>query len=247
MEMRMFKTCITIFLLALLGLYVPACTVYESREVPFRPPAQYANLQTVAGVQLAAESYNDKGRAKEVFGFDIRGAGLLPVQVAIENSGDRRLEMVPEQTFLIDSGGNFWNLMDRRTAYQRVEESSEFSAIVKGGSQKAFWGAAAGALVGLAVGVLDGGNIGNDLGRGAVIGASGGAILGGAQAGTSGDQGRQIARDLANKQLDNRAIEPRTLGHGFLFFPGEAPDAAKLRLQLRDLESEEQYTVVLPL
>jgi hypothetical protein len=233
--------------LALLVLLVAACTVYESREVPFRPPAQYANLQTVAGVQLAAESFNAPARAKEVFGFDIRGAGLLPVQVAIENSGGRRLEMVPEQTFLIDSGGNFWNLMDRRTAYQRVEESSEFSAIVKGGSQKAFWGAAAGALVGLAIGVLDGGNIGNDIGRAATVGAAGGAILGGAQAGTSGDQGRQIARDLANKQLDNRVIEPSTLGHGFLFFPGEATDAAKLRLQLRDVESGEQYTVILPL
>jgi hypothetical protein len=232
---------------ALLAMLAPACTVYESREVPFRPPAQYANLQTVAGVQIAAESFNEPSRAKQVFGFDIRAAGLLPVQVSIENSGDRRLEMVPEQTFLIDTGGNFWNLMDRRTAYQRVEDSSEFSAIVKGGAQKAFWGAAAGSLVGLAIGVLDGGNIGRDIGRAATVGAAGGAILGGAQAGTSGDQGRQIARDLANKQLDNRAIEPHTLGHGFLFFPGEAPDAARLRLQLRDVASGEQYTVILPL
>lgn len=230
----------------LLALAVAGCTVYESREVPFRPPAQYANRQTVADVQLAAESYADPGRAKEVFGFDIRGAGLLPIQVAIENAGNRRMELVPEQTFLIDSNGNFWNLLDRRTAYKRVEDSSEFSSIVKGGSQKAFWGAAAGALVGLAVGVLDGGNIGSDIGRGAVVGGSGGAILGGAQAGLSDDQGRQIARDLANKQLDNRAIEPHTLGHGFLFFPGEAPDAARLRLQLRDLVSGEQYTVILP-
>ena len=228
-------------------LLVSACTGYQSREVPFRPPAQYANLQFVAGAQLAAESYDALDRAREVFGFNIRGAGLLPVQVAIENSGDRRLELVPEQTFLIDSTGNYWNLMDRRTAYKRVEESSEFSAIVKSGSQKAFWGAAAGALVGLAIGVLDGGDIGNDIGRGAAVGAAGGAILGGAQAGTSGDQGRQIARDLANKQLDNRVIEPGTLGHGFLFFPGEAPDATQLRLQDRDVESGEQHTVLLVL
>lgn len=235
------------FLALVLTLVFTACTVYESREVPFRPPAQYANLQIVAGAQLAAESFHARERAKEVFGFDIRGAGLLPVQVAIENSGERRLELVPEQTFLIDGSGNFWNLMDRRTAYKRVEESSEFGAIIKGGTQKAFWGAAAGALVGLAVGVLDGGNVGSDIGRGAAVGAAGGAILGGADAGTSDDLGRQIARDLANKQLDNRVIEPHNLGHGFLFFPGEAPDAAQLRLQIRDVESGEQHMVLLVL
>lgn len=242
------KKILSVSMLSLvLILLVSACTVYESREVPFRPPAQYANLQIVAGAQLAAESYAARESAREVFGFDIRGAGLLPVQVAIENSGDRRLELVPEQTFLIDSAGRFWNLMDRRTAYQRVGESSEFASIIKGGSQKAFWGAAAGALVGLAVGVLDGGNVGSDIGRGAAVGAAGGAILGGAEAGTSGDLGRQIARDLANKQLDNRVIEPHTLGHGFLFFPGEAPDAAQLRLQVRDVESGEQHMVLLVL
>jgi hypothetical protein len=100
-------------------------------------------------------------------------------------------------------------------------------------------------LVGLAIGVLDGGDIGNDIATGAAVGAAGGAILGGAEAGTSGDPGRQIARDLANKQLDNRIIEPGTLGQGFLFFPGESPDASKLRMQLRDVSSGEQYTVTL--
>lgn len=228
-------------------LLASSCTVYESREVSFRPPGQYANLQVVAGAQLAAEDYSTNEQAKDVFGFDIRGAGLLPVQVIIENNGKRRLELVPEQTFLVDSGGNFWNLLDRRTAYKRVESSSEFGAIVKGGSKKAFLGAAAGALVGLAIGVLDGGDIGNDIGRGAAVGAAGGALFGGADAATSGDHGRQIARDLANKQLDNRVIEPGTLGHGFLFFPGEAPDASQLRLQLQDADSGEQHTVTLAL
>ena len=143
----------------------------------------------------------------------------------------------------IDQEGLFWNLLDRRTAYKRVEESSEFGSIIKGGSKKAFWGAAAGALVGLAVGVLDGGNVADDVGRGAAVGAAGGAIFGGADSASSGDTGRQIARDLANKQLDNRVIEPKTLGQGFLFFPGEAPDASQLRLQLRDVDSGEVHTV----
>lgn len=239
--MNIFKNSI-IFVPVLLLL---SCSAYQSREVPFKPPAQHAYFKVVAGAQVAAESYDDVEKAEDVFGFDIRGAGLLPVQVVIENSGSSRIEMVPEQTFLVDQSGSFWNLLDRRTAYKRVESSSEFAAIVEGGAKKSFLGAAAGALVGLAIGVLDGGSIGDDIGRGAAVGAAGGAILGGAGAGTSGDHGRQIARDLANKQLDNRVVEPGTFGHGFLFFPGEAPDAQQLRLRLKDADTGEEFTVTL--
>lgn len=231
-----------IFLFVLM-LFISACTRYESREVSFRPPAQYASFEVVAGAQVAAEGYSDSQKAEDVFGFDIRKAGLLPVQVVIENSGRNRLELVPEQTFLVDSTGGFWELLDRRTAYKRVESSSEFATILEGGAKKSFLGAAAGALVGLAIGVLDGGDIGNDIGRGAAVGAAGGALLGGVDAGTSGDQGRQIARDLANKQLDNRVVEPGTLGHGFLFFPGEAPDVSQLRLRLRNSDTGEEFTI----
>ena len=124
-----------------------------------------------------------------------------------------------------------------------IDIKETVAQIAEGGAKKSFLGAAAGALVGLAIGVLDGGDIGNDIGRGAAVGAAGGAILGGVEAGSSGDHGRQIARDLANKQLDNRTIEPGTLGHGFLFFPGEAPDIYQLRLRLRDADSGEEYTV----
>lgn len=228
-----------------IGFMTVSCTIYESREVAFRPPDQYANVQMVAGANLAAESYGDKERAKQIFGFDIRGAGLMPVQVVIENRGNARLELMPDQTFLVDQSGGYWQLLDRRTAYKRVEDSTEFGTIAKGAGRTAVLGAAAGALVGLAVGVLGRGNIGEDIGRGAVIGASGGAIAGGVEAGTSGDVERQIARDLANKELINRVVEPGTLASGFLFFPGEAPDGGKLRVQLRDVDTAETYQTIL--
>ncbi|MEZ4485522.1 MAG: hypothetical protein R2864_13355 [Syntrophotaleaceae bacterium] len=63
-------------------------------------------MQLVAGAQVAAQSYADSAAAKQAFGFDIRAAGLLPVQVVIDNGGASALNMVPEQTFLIDADGN---------------------------------------------------------------------------------------------------------------------------------------------
>lgn len=229
--------------LALLG----ACTFYESREVSFRPPDQMANVQQLGGAKVAAAGYADKAAAKEAFGFDIRGAGLLPVQVIFENQGPERFEVVAEQTFLVDASGAYWNLLDRKTAYQRVEASSEYGTIVKGGAEKGMWGAVAGALAGAAIGILGGDNVAEAAGKGAALGAAGGAIFGGAQAGTSEDAGRQIARDLANKDLENRIIEPGNINRGFLFFPGEAPSAAQLRLQLRDVTSGLTYNATLPL
>lgn len=226
-------------------LLLVSCTFYESREVPFRPPDQIANVQSAGGAKIAAEQYADKATARKQFGFDIRGAGLLPVQVVIDNPGPNRFEVVPEQTFLIDAGGAYWNLLDRKTAYQRVESSSEYATIVKGGAEKGMWGAAAGALAGAAIGILSGHNVGEAAGMGAAAGAAAGAIYGGAEAGSSEESGRQISRDLANKNLENRIIEPGNLARGFLFFPGEAPSAGQLRLQLRDAASGQLYNLIL--
>ncbi len=239
---RLLASAVAAALLAMLG----ACTFYESREVAFLPPDLMANVQMLGGAKVAAAAYADKAAAKEAFGFDIRGAGLLPVQVIFDNQGPERFEVVPEQTFLVDAAGGYWNLLDRKTAYQRVESSSEYGSIVKGGAKSGMWGAAAGALAGAAIGILAGENIGEFAGKGAALGAAGGAIYGGASEGTSDEPGRQIARDLANKDLDNRIIEPGNLNRGFLFFPGEAPSAAQLRLQLRDVTSGQTFTVLLP-
>jgi len=204
-------------------------------------------MQIVAGAQVAAEAYANPEKAKKAFGFDIRGAGLLPVQVVIDNTGSHGLQVVPDQTFLVDGQSNMWNLLDRRTAYERVEKSSEFATIAKGAGKSSLLGGAGGAIVGAAIGILAGQNVGEAIGKGATVGAAGGAVIGGTQAGSSEEPGRQISRDLANKELENRNIEPGILGRGFLFFPGEAPSASMLRLQLRETESGKIHTVLLTL
>lgn len=233
--------------LLLLALSLTGCSAYKSQEVGFKPPSAYAGMQMVNGAQVAAQSYADAGAAKAAFGFDIRGAGLMPVQLIIDNGGPSSLVVVPEQTFLIDAEGNYWNLLDSRTAYQRVESSSEFATIGKGAGKGAFLGAAGGAIVGAALGILTGENVGNAIGKGAAVGAAGGAVIGGTDAGTSGETGRQISRDLANKQLDNKPIRSGVLGRGFLFYPGEAPSASQLRLQLKEVETGKLHNLTMPL
>jgi len=230
-----------------LALLVSGCVRYRSQVVPFRAPSSYANMQVVVDTQVAAQAYADKAAARQVFGFDVRGAGLLPVQVIMQNDGQQSLAVMPEQSFLLDAEGNLWPLLDSATAYRRVEESSEYSRIARGGGRGALLGAAGGAVLGTAIGILTGENIGSAAFKGAAVGGGGGAVVGGAGALGSDEAGRQIARDLAAKQLVNQAVPPGNLAQGFLFFPGEATSASQLRLQLRAMPSGTVHTVILPL
>jgi len=237
------------FLLAmvLLAFTAVSCTTYKSQEVSFKPPSAYAGMQMVAGAQVAAEAYADKSKAKEVFGFDIRGAGLLPVQVIVDNTGSHGLDIVPGQTFLVDASGSYWNVLDNRTTYQRLEKSSDYGEIARGAGKGSLLGAAGGAIIGAAIGIVSGENVGTAVTKGAALGAAGGAVFGGAQSGTSGEAGRQISRDLANKQLENKTIASGTLGRGFLFFPAEATSARELRVQFREADTGILHTVVFSL
>jgi len=233
--------------LSLVVMLLIGCTGYQSREVAFRYPSAYANHQNVAGALVGAEGYADPAKAEKAFGFDIRKAGLLPVQVVIDNANGPKLQVDPQQTFLIDPDGGMWNLLDARTAAERVASSSEGGRVAKGAGRSGMYGAAGGALIGAAIGILTGDHVAESTLKGTAVGAAGGAVVGGSQA-LSGNQGtRQIARDLANKELENRSIEPGQLGRGFLFFPGEAPGAASLRLQLVNTATGDRYTLLLPL
>lgn len=224
-----------------------SCTSYVSQEVPFQPPSQSPNMKMAAGAQIAARSYADEGQAKSAFGFNIRDAGLLPVQVVIDHRGSEDLLIIPGETFLIDSAGMYWDILDSKTAYKRVEESSEYGRIAKGAGKGSFLGAAGGAVVGAAIGILGGDSVAEAAGKGAAAGAAAGAVIGGSQEGTSGDAGRTIARDLANKRLENRIISSGSLARGFLFFPGEASSAKELRLRLQEKGSGKKHTLFLQL
>ena len=157
-----------------LVMTVSGCAAYKSREVSFRHPSSFANMQNVSGAMVAAASHADKKQAEKVFGFDIRATGILPVQVVIDNAGAQTLQIVPAQTFLIDGDGNLWNLLRGQTVYERLEKSTEYARIVEGGGKGAVLGAAGGALIGAAIGVLTGENVGTALAKGAAVGGAGG-------------------------------------------------------------------------
>ncbi|MBE9580615.1 MAG: hypothetical protein IMF18_03245 [Proteobacteria bacterium] len=237
-----FSYCIVILFL------IGGCTSHKRQVVPFKMPAAFPNATKVAGATVAARAYDDTRDAKKAFGWDIRGAGLYPVQVIFDNLGDYFLEIEASQTFLIDGENNLWSILDSSLAYDRVSKKSEMTRIAKAGVKPGILAAVGGALLGAAIGIVGGSNVGSAAGKGAALGAAIGATIGGAKAANSEGEARaEISDDLMGKSMENRAIEPHSIAHGFIFFPGEAQGAGELRLQLRVVETGDIYTLRLAL
>lgn len=239
--MRRYAFAVITFLLLVMG-----CTRYETRIVPFKLPEGYQNFQNIDGAKIAARAYDDPDTAEKAFGFDIRGAGLLPVQVIFDNQSRNSLQVDPAHTYLVDKESNLWPVMESRLAYERLEEKTEFAKIASGAGKQGFLAGAAGAVIGAAIGIVTGENIGEAMGKGAAVGAAAGATIGGAEAYGSHETRHRIVEDLEQKSLENKPISPGQIAHGFIFFPGESKSAKEFRLQLREVNTGKLHNLILP-
>jgi len=224
-----------------LGLILMSCTKYERQIVPFKMPSAYPNALEVSGAVVASRAYDDPKEAGQAFGFSIREAGILPVQIIFDNKGSHPLEIVPEQTFLIDTDDNLWPILDSRLVYDRIAKQTELGQVMPEGAKSGMLGGAAGAIIGAAVGIVSGQNVGDAAMKGAAIGAAGGAVIGGTQGLTDVDVQRQIREDLRTRSLERRAIVPGEVAYGFIFFPGEAKKSKELRLRLKEGDTKLTY------
>jgi hypothetical protein len=232
--------CIVIIVIGLV-FSVGCSKSYKVKPIPFKSPTSLKNVVEVDGAQIAARAFDETAEAKEAFGFDIRGAGMLPVQVIFDNQGTHPLEINGQQTFLEDQKGNLWPILNQKTAYERATKYAQAKEIFKEGAYKGFLGAAAGAIVGTAIGIVMEESVGAAAGKGAAIGGAAGAVLGGAGGYGSNDVRRKITDDLHEKSLQNRVIGPKGLAYGFIFFPGEAASARRLRLQFMEKDTGTIY------
>lgn len=235
--------------LSIAGLLVTqgCSTAYKAKPLSFKSPESFENMVQVGGARIGAEAFVEPSAAKTAFGFDVRGAGMLPVQLVFDNQGAHALEINPAQTFLEDRQGNLWPILTDKFAYERATKYAQTHETFKQGAYAGFLGAAAGAIVGAAVGIVSGEDVARTVGEGAAVGAAAGAVMGGAAGYASNDARSAIVRDLRDKSLENKAVAPGDLSHGIIFFPGEATSAKQLRLQLKEQDTGKIHTVWLAL
>lgn len=229
----------------ILTLSLNGCSTYGDRVAPVPLPAYQADHIDVQGAILTANPYVDPKAAKAAFGFNVRGAGLLPVRFVIDNQSGGTVKINPGQTFLIDEEGQAWPLLTSEQAYQRVSSFVELGETAKGAGKPALLLGTAGAIAGFAIGVLVGEDLGEAVAKGAAVGAGAGAIYGGAREYEALNQ--RIWQDLEQKSLRNQRIRANELAYGYLFFPGkdEARSAKELRLGLE--VNDQPYVVNVPL
>jgi len=151
------------FLLFLFIVFLTSCsTTYKAKPLAIKTPAAYPNMIEAGGAFIGAEAFSDRKKAKEAFGFDVRGAGMLPVQIVFDNQGSHELAINAAQTFLEDEKGNLWPLLSEKIAYERATKFSKTKEIFKEGAYHGFLGAAAGTLIGAAIGIVTGDDVADD-------------------------------------------------------------------------------------
>ncbi len=227
-------------------LIFSGCASYEPKVAPFKLPEAYQNVQRLDGAYVAARAWNNEEEARQAFGFNIVRAGLLPVQVSFDNRGDKTLAIVPSQTFLSNQKQEIFPVLSDREAYERVNRGTRVQETVKGAAKGGLLGGTTGALIGTAVGVVAGHSAGDFALRGLTMGAASGAVLGGAGAAGNTQVPRSITEDLTRHDLKNTPLKPGELAYGLILFPGEAGVPQALRLQLKDVNTGQVYTLNLP-
>ncbi len=222
-----------------------ACASYERKVVPFKMPAAYPNATAVADATIAARAYDNGEEASAAFGFDIRGAGILPVQVIFDNTGNHPLEILTDKTLLVDEENNLWPILDQGLAYDRLSGKTELGKVAPEAAKSGLLAGAAGAVIGAAIGIVTGQNVAVAAGKGAAIGAAAGITMGGAKGLGDSDVRQQIRVDLQNRTLEKRAIAPHEVAHGFIFFPGEAKKPKELRISIRATDTKQVYPLIM--
>jgi len=222
-----------------------ACASYERKVVPFKMPAAYPNATAVADATIAARAYDNGEEASAAFGFDIRRAGILPVQVIFDNTGNHPLEILTDKTLLVDEENNLWPILDQGLAYDRLSGKTELGKVAPEAAKSGLLAGAAGAVIGAAIGIVTGQNVAVAAGKGAAIGAAAGITMGGAKGLDDSDVRQQIREDLQNRTLEKRAIAPSEVAHGFIFFPGEAKKAKELRISIRATDTKQVYPLIM--
>lgn len=221
-----------------IAILMMGCMRYERQVVPFKTPQSSPNAVYVDGAVIAARSFANPEEADAAFGFDIRSAGILPVQVAFDNKSSHPLMIIADQTFLIDAESNVWPILEQNLAYDRLSSQTEWGRVAPEAAKRGLLFGAAGAVIGAAIGIVTGTNVGAAMGKGAAVGAAAGVVSGGAQAvGDPSDVHAQIKKDLQTRSLQYRAVKPGELAHGFIFYPGEVKMAKVLRLQIKETDT----------
>jgi hypothetical protein len=233
-------------LIAFLALSSACAPRYEYRAIPVRAIDSYPGHANIAGGGKAgAVAFYDKDQLTALFGFDLKKAGVVPVQLAIENDSAQPI-LLMDGALLEDEAGQRWEILPSSVVYARIDDYTSGGLSGKEGVRRTLLWGLAGAVVGAAVGVASGTSVAEGAGKGGAIGGALGAASSIAGLGTQEDTEASVVRDFSNRSMAHNTVAPGETASGFLYFPGETLKPARLHLRLKPADREAQ-TIILAL
>jgi hypothetical protein len=180
----------------------------------------YPGQAILDNLRVGAVAFYDSAELREVFGFDLKQAGVVPIQLRLQNEGATSVTILEGST-VQDEAGLIWEILPSEVVYDRINKYTSGSLSGSDGVKRtALWGLA-GAIVGAAAGIASGSNVGEAVGKGAAIGAAAGASSSVLGLGTTQDTSAEVQRDFSARSLNHNTIDPGVDTSGFLYFPSE--------------------------
>lgn len=234
-----------IFIISL-SLMIASCGLHSERVVPVPLPDIQAEHIDVDGVLFSAKAYVNQDNAEAAFGFDIRGAGLLPVRIAIDNQSNAKVKLIDTQTFLIDHNNQAWPLLTAKMAHERITTVTGNKALDHNLVAELLL-KTAGVASNLAIGVFTGG-VGTVLVSATKEILTGSINTANSEISKNKAAEKELNYDLEQHSLRDKTIDSGLVGYGFLFFPGleEARSAQTLRLTIAIDGKPEVVNIPLP-
>lgn len=210
------------------ALLLAACAA-KSRTVAFRPPGDFYSYQNVLGLKVGAELFEDEKQAEEAFGFNIRAAGLLPMQLVLDNRTGQGVDIIAGQTFLVDENNRYWRVLSVKDAMARVQKYTVGKGAGKSISPSQ--------LQRLAFKVVSGSA------EGVAIVAEPAASDATGKSGQDQNGESTGGEEYRHQDLEGKVMFAETLASGIVYFPGEVPSPRELRLQVK-YRGENRYKTI---
>jgi hypothetical protein len=214
---------------------------YEFKPIPVKSLDSFTNLTTFPEGRAGAQAIYDSKEVTRFFGFDLKKAGVIPVQVAVANT-QAGAPLVLSKATLQDAEGLLWEVLPSDVVIRRIDEHTSGGLSGEQGVRRSLLWGLAGGVLGAAVGVATGTSVAGAAGKGAAVGAAVGIASSIGQGGMDDQTGYDIQRDFSTRNIDHSSIAPGDTANGLLYFPAEASKPTKLHLSFktatggRDLE-----------
>jgi hypothetical protein len=217
---------------------------YEFKPIPVRTMDGFANKTEFPEGRVGAHAIYDSKEVIKFFGFDLKKAGVIPIQIAVENH-QTGASLTLSKATLLDSEGLLWEVLPSDVVHRRIDEHTSGGLTGEQGLRRSLLWGLAGGVIGAAVGVVSGSSVISAAGKGAAVGAAVGVASTISQSGMDSNTEADIQRDFSTRDIDHATIAAGDTTNGLLYFPSESSQPKKLNLTFKTGTGERKLEIPL--